>query len=198
MPHKNSNQNCYLISYLFDLHVFSGTRLRSVSRSSQEQAKPRTDPQQMPTYKNRFLISQKGIEGIIMMGSLKLFVSRLEGSIEELKQPENTVWCLWWVGNLMVCTIRIWEQFPFSLSDGISGFSYSLLFSGVAPRCALFYDLRPREPWPRISHCGTQCIVGRRTKTKNQYSGISSVSVWIMLWCIFSTCSFWHAFATLT
>lgn len=66
-------------------------RLRSVSRGSQEQAKPRPDAQQMPTYKNKFLISQKGIEGIMMMASLKLFVSRLESNMEELKQPENTV-----------------------------------------------------------------------------------------------------------
>lgn len=49
------------------------------------------DGQQVPTYKNNFFAAQKGVEGVIIMTTLKQIISRFMNSQEELRQPENMV-----------------------------------------------------------------------------------------------------------
>jgi len=45
----------------------------------------------VPSYKNKFLAAQKGIEGVIVEVTFKQIVSRLVGHQDELRQPENMV-----------------------------------------------------------------------------------------------------------
>ncbi|VDP27664.1 unnamed protein product [Soboliphyme baturini] len=79
------------------VHALTGycafaNQAKSNSRAMQE-TKIKNGKTTKPTYKNRFMESEKGIEGSVIAVIMKPLISKLACHLDDLKQPENMVVC---------------------------------------------------------------------------------------------------------
>ncbi|KRX53102.1 Protein unc-80 [Trichinella sp. T9] len=101
------------------LHVLLGfctdpsapTTGRSVSRIVR--TKPDTSPN--PTYKNKFLSDERGIEGIVVSITLKPLVTKMVNQMKEIKQPENM--SLHYDIRLLMNYLQICHGHPFRMVE---------------------------------------------------------------------------------
>ncbi|KRZ18182.1 Protein unc-80 -like protein [Trichinella zimbabwensis] len=101
------------------LHVLLGfctdpsasTTSRSVSRIVR--TKPDTSPN--PTYKNKFLSDERGIEGVVVSITLKPLVTKMVNQMKEIKQPENM--SLHYDIRLLMNYLQIYHGHPFRMVE---------------------------------------------------------------------------------
>ncbi|KRZ74078.1 Protein unc-80, partial [Trichinella papuae] len=101
------------------LHVLLGfctdpsasTTSRSVSRIVR--TKPDTSPN--PTYKNKFLSDERGIEGVVVSITLKPLVTKMVNQMKEIKQPENM--SLHYDIRLLMNYLQLYHGHPFRMVE---------------------------------------------------------------------------------
>ncbi|KRZ42453.1 Protein unc-80 [Trichinella pseudospiralis] len=89
----------------------SSTTSRSVSRIVR--TKPDTSPN--PTYKNKFLSDERGIEGVVVSITLKPLVTKMVNQMKEIKQPENM--SLHYDIRLLMNYLQIYHGHPFRMVE---------------------------------------------------------------------------------
>ncbi|CDW58970.1 protein unc 80 [Trichuris trichiura] len=87
---------------------------RSSLRTGRE-GRSRSDSQTRPTYKNQFLLQEKGIDGIVVKVIVKPLVTKLIDYQKELKQPENSA--LYYDIRSLMSVIQTFHGHPFRLVE---------------------------------------------------------------------------------
>ncbi|KFD56195.1 hypothetical protein M513_02973 [Trichuris suis] len=87
---------------------------RSSLRTGRE-GRSRSDSQTRPTYRNQFLLQEKGIDGIVVKIIMKPLVTKLIDYQKELKQPENSA--LYYDIRSLMSVIQTFHGHPFRLVE---------------------------------------------------------------------------------